>query len=559
MTESLDFIGVSFTFDSLSATILHNLTARFPRGFTGIVGANGVGKSTLLALAVGDLTPQSGQIHRPRYALYCPQRTDTPPDHLTNLLTADDAHAGALRARLGIQSDYLDRWPTLSHGERKRAQIATALWLQPDALAIDEPSNHIDTPTRDLLLTELKTYRGIGLIVSHDRSLLNALCRQCLFLEAGHTTLRPGNYTQGHAQAQADNLRAKTLREQAKTHLKRLQAEESKRREVSASEHKRRSKRGIAPKDSDSRARINLARVTDSKAGAPQRQLAGRIDHSQSRLQAIHVKKEARLSLWLPESRSRMNALLRLPAGEILLTFLPPFPQEEGCGEDVLASASKHPISHDSPLPSSNPGLRTLDSGLCPHTRTLSFPHLTIKPDSRIAITGPNGAGKSTLIRHILTQLLIPKHKTLYIPQEIPAAAAQSLLKTIHTLPNDQLTHLLNVISQLGSDPKRLLQTQNPSPGETRKLLLALGVAQACHLIIMDEPTNHLDLPSIQCLESALTESPSALLLVSHDHPFLQRTTQTTWHIHPTNKQDKHPNTRLTITQTTPLPPLSDF
>jgi macrolide transport system ATP-binding/permease protein len=521
MTESLDFIGVSFTFDSLATPIIQNLTARFPRGFTGIVGANGVGKSTLLALATGLLTPQSGQIHRPRHALYCPQRTDAPPDHLADLLTTDDAHAGALRSRLGIQSDHLTRWPTLSHGERKRAQIATALWLQPDALAIDEPSNHIDTPTRDLLLAELKNYRGIGLLVSHDRTLLDTLCRQCLFLESGHATLRPGGYTQGLAQAQANNDRARALRDQAKSNLKRLQAEESKRREITAKEHKTRSKHGLAPKDFDSRGRINLARVTDSKSGAPLRQLQGRIDQSESRLDGIHVKKETRLSLWLPESKSRMDALLRLSAGQIPLTGCP------GSNSDQT-----HDCSDLSPALAS--------------ARTLSFPDLTLKPDSRTAVTGPNGSGKSTLIRHILTELLIPRDKTLYIPQEIPAQHAQSLLKTIHTLPHEKLTRLLNVISQLGSDPKRILQTQNPSPGETRKLLLALGVAQAANLIIMDEPTNHLDLPSIQCLESALAESPCALVLVSHDQHFLQRTTYTTWHIQPI---DKHQNTQLIITQ----------
>ena len=87
----------------------------------------------------------------------------------------------------------------------------------------------------------------------------------------------------------------------------------------------------------------------------------------------------------------------------------------------------------------------------------------------------------------------------------------------------------MTVVSGLGSEPKRLLRTKAPSPGETRKLLLALGVVREPWLIIMDEPTNHLDLPSIELLEQALGQCPCGLLLVSHDRSFLRATTQREW------------------------------
>ena len=74
------------------------------------------------------------------------------------------------------------RWPTLSHGERKRAQIAVALWQQPDVLLLDEPTNHIDITAHELLIEALTSFRGIGLLVSHDRDLLDLLCQQCIFL-----------------------------------------------------------------------------------------------------------------------------------------------------------------------------------------------------------------------------------------------------------------------------------------------------------------------------------------------------------------------------------------
>jgi ATPase subunit of ABC transporter with duplicated ATPase domains len=89
----------------------------------------------------------------------------------------------------------------------------------------------------------------------------------------------------------------------------------------------------------------------------------------------------------------------------------------------------------------------------------------------------------------------------------------------------------MTIISRLGSRPQRLLESVAPSPGETRKLLLALGMTRLPYLIVMDEPTNHMDLPSIECLEAALVNCPCALLLVSHDQRFLEKLTQIRWHL----------------------------
>jgi ATPase subunit of ABC transporter with duplicated ATPase domains len=76
-----------------------------------------------------------------------------------------------------------------------------------------------------------------------------------------------------------------------------------------------------------------------------------------------------------------------------------------------------------------------------------------------------------------------------------------------------------------------LLSRIEPSPGEIRKLLLALGMTDEPYLIIMDEPTNHMDLQSIECLENALADCPCALMLVSHDTYFLQKLTSINWTI----------------------------
>ena len=122
---------------------------------------------------------------------------------LEAFLEDDDGQAYALRGRLGIECDFLARWPTLSHGERKRAQIGTALWQAPSVLTIDEPTNHIDGDARALLLESLKRFRGVGIIVSHDRELLDELCRHTLWLD-GQPKLIPGGYSKAKEQRALD-------------------------------------------------------------------------------------------------------------------------------------------------------------------------------------------------------------------------------------------------------------------------------------------------------------------------------------------------------------------
>jgi ATPase subunit of ABC transporter with duplicated ATPase domains len=156
-----------------------------------------------------------------------------------------------------------------------------------------------------------------------------------------------------------------------------------------------------------------------------------------------------------------------------------------------------------------------------------------MNPEDRIALTGRNGAGKSTLLQRIVGSVNVSEERLTYVPQEIERNASKEILGRARSLPKDKLGVMMNVVSRLGSRPERLLESEEPSPGETRKLLLALGMAYTPHLIIMDEPTNHMDLPAIQCLEDALDECPCGLLLVSHDRLFLERLTRIRWDITP--------------------------
>ncbi len=483
----LEFHDVTFFYPSAAAAVFEALSVRLGTGWTGLIGPNGAGKTTLLRLACGELAPTRGSIRLPETMIYCPQRTDEAPDEFESFIEATDAKACALRGQLGIGADWPGRWDTLSHGERKRAQIAAALWQKPRLLAVDEPTNHIDLPARRLLGEALRSFRGVGLLVSHDRELLDTLCRRCLFVEPPAAVLRPGGYTQAAAQAEADHAAARRAREQARRELARLRREAARRRRGASRSQRMRSKRGLAVKDHDARQRINQARVTgkDGQAGRLLRQMDGRLEQAAEMLDSTRVKKQRRLGIDMRAARSRRDFLFRLPAGSIDL----------GGG------------------------------------RRLAFPALCMAPPDRVALVGPNGGGKSTLLRHLVARLDLPAGKLVYLPQEVDRAEGRRVIAAVRRLPGDRLGDVMSVVGCLGSEPQRLMETDQPSPGEMRKIMLALGVARRPHLIVMDEPTNHLDLPSIECLEDALAEVPCGLLLVSHDLRFLRRLTRTRWEV----------------------------
>lgn len=483
----LAFHHVTFTHNGAISPLLEDMSAHFPQGWTGIVGPNGAGKTTVLHLAAGDLSPQYGTIRRPERMVFCPQRTDDAPALLPQFLAEMDADACVLRGRLRVGEDWTERWSTLSHGERKRAQIAVALWQQPDVLLIDEPTNHIDLAARALLAEALTAFHGIGLLVSHDRELLDLLCSQCLFLDPPQADMRPGGYTNAANEARREEESLLAERKMVKHQLGRISAESQRRHAEAAGADRKKSKRKLARGDSDGRAKLDRVRVSgkDGQAGRFANQLDGRVAQTQERLSSLEVKKRYTANFWLEGSTSPRDRLFTIPGGTL-----------------------------------------DLDGA-----RRLVFPELTMFRHDRIAITGANGLGKSTLIRHILDHLTVPDEHLIYLPQEIDLARTREIMASVQQLSHEQLGLAMTVVSGLGSRPERLLQHLDASPGELRKVLLALGVIRRPHLIIMDEPTNHLDLPAIESLEHELNDCPCGLLLVSHDLRFLSRITQTRWHL----------------------------
>ncbi|MFC1764530.1 ATP-binding cassette domain-containing protein [Planctomycetota bacterium] len=494
--QQLLFNSVSFNYDTLSDPIFNLFSLRLGRGFAGVVGPNGSGKSTLLKLAAGELVPQQGDIHSPGHARYCAQRTDHPPKALSHFMNATDPPACRIKGQLRLDTNWLQRWETLSHGERKRAQIAVALWQDPHVLAIDEPSNHMDEEGRLLLLEALRTYSGIGLIVSHDRVLLDTLCVQTLWIDPPTLLLRPGGYSKSKALNEADRKQHRHTRDQLKQRLGRLQGAKTHQQKDVSQSKKRNSKRGLQRRDSDQRAKRDLARLT-GKDGQPGR-----------KLKRLAVK-ETRLHAALAQTQVQKDSSYKIA-----------LVGEHYRGDTLVTMESN-----------------TLHLGEC---KRLDLPELTVRPHDRIGLVGPNGAGKSTLIRHIVARLDLPPDRTIYLPQEIAADEASKITTEARRLSKSMLGELMTFVGCLGSKPQRLLETECPSPGEMRKLLLALGMLRSPYVIIMDEPTNHLDLPSIEAMERALQACNCALLLVSHDREFLCHLTTTTWNFSQQDRDREH-------------------
>jgi macrolide transport system ATP-binding/permease protein len=473
----------AFSYGSDAEPIFDHFTAHFPQGFTGIVGANGAGKSTLLRIITGQLKPTAGFREGPLTAAYCAQRTDTPPESLVAFLEDWDAETCRLKSRLDVPFDAHERWTTLSHGERKRVQIAQALWQSPSILAIDEPTNHIDAPARALLIDALRAFTGIGILVSHDRELLDALCDRCVWLEPPKAQIYVGGISEALSQRQQDAETALATRSKLVAAHRHLRGAAMVRREQASREHQRRSKRQLSKKDSDARDKINRARVTDGNAGSQLRQVSGRLAQLEAALADTEVAKTHSTGIWLGSAISQRNAVLSLPPGNLTISA----------------------------------------------ERSIEWPTIHIGPQQRIAITGSNGVGKSTLLEHWLSRINLPPEHIIFLPQEITSSAAKDMLETCRALPNEALGQVMNIVSRLNSRPERLLNTQEPSPGEVRKLAIGLGILGTPQVIVMDEPTNHLDLPSIEALEGALRDVPCALLMVSHDERFIEAVGAQRW------------------------------
>ena len=456
-------------------------------GWTGLVGANGSGKTTLLRLLAGELTPAGGRVVRDPGDLSlvtCPQTVDVCGPEIERLAAAADQH---LHNRLALDPAALARWPTLSPGERKRWQIGAALAAAPDILLLDEPTNHLDAEGRALLLAALRRFTGIGLLVSHDRALLDQLTTATLRIHRGAVRRWPGSYSAARASWEAERA-----------------AHNAERGALQATGRALTRRIGDARRD---RAAVEVQR----SAG---RRMKNRLDHD-----ATGVLADARVA----GAERMLGRRVHLLRGELArnAAALAGTDHDRERGAGVTLTGERAPKQHilAIDLPELRAGPR----------RLLGPVRLALARDARVLLAGRNGAGKSTLLRALIAGARCPRDRILEVPQDMSPETCAELLDDLRRTDADERGRVLTRLDALGVDPRALLASPCPSPGEARKLLLARGLARGAWALVLDEPGNHLDLPSIERLEATLADYPGAILLVTHDAALAGRVTTSTW------------------------------
>jgi len=482
----LQLDGVAFAFGDADG-LFRGVSLSLEPGWTGIVGPNGGGKSTLLRLLAGQLRPSAGVRigPPPEDVVLCPQRVDEPTPEVHQLAASLERRALRWQGHLGLEPQQLERWESLSPGERRRWQLGGALACEPEALLLDEPTNHVDSAARERILAALRRYRGVGVLVSHDRALLDELVEAVAWLEDGELRVYRGGYAEARAQRERERDSARSLQDGLRAQKRALDRRLAEERRVSEA-----ATQGIGarhrikgPRDSDARGALAKGRVIQAA-----KTLSQRVTGTVSARERVE--------------RALEGTFVRKPLGRSLFVGFEPSPK----GRLVTLTRAAIP------------------SEQLPVLRDVS---VVIERDTRLHLRGPNGAGKSTLLRALRDASGLPAERLLWLPQDRDARDAAALLRDVHALSNTDRGRVFEVLAALGTPPEALLRTPLPTPGEAKKLELALGLARDVWLVMLDEPTNHLDLPSVELLSAALVGYPGALVLATHDDAFAAATCRT--------------------------------
>ena len=518
---SIQITKLNFSYPSSNSNLFDDFSLQIYDGWTCIAGSNGCGKSTLLKLIAGILMPDSGKIsigknNAPNVldgsVVYCEQETAEIPENLYAAFWSDENDVRQFFSRLKINEEMLERYDSLSGGEKKRIQIACALSEKPDVLLLDEPTNHLDAQTVSLISETLADFSGMGIMVSHDRNFSDSLCTRTIYLfneahsfAGGRNCISYESFPCGLTKAlelknqNAENSRGEWERLNSKAASEkqrsaRLEAENQKSKS-------RLSKKSLDPHDHDAKRKLDVARIggKDRSTGDAKARLETQIRQTESERDGI--KKSLRRKEGFSLSETDFARSINIDECQISVS-----------GNDSAG------------------------------TYTLKIPHLEIKRGMKIALTGQNGSGKTLFIRHLISNLEKDGRKSelLYLPQEISDEERKKIIREFYTLDENERGEVLSTLFRLGSDVERLnhpqlgnsdfsetedFQNMDLSPGEFRKLMISLAVQKPLSLLILDEPTNHMDITSVLALENALSSLDCAMIVVSHDRAFLEKIT----------------------------------
>ncbi|MFN4292217.1 MAG: ATP-binding cassette domain-containing protein [Permianibacter sp.] len=473
----------------------------------GLIGANGCGKTSLLLLLRGEISPDAGELQLPSNLRLAWAEQETPAiersaldyvidgdrelrDTERELAAAEEAHDGMAIGRLHGKLDAIDAYrapvraaqllvglgfPPDSHnnpirsfsgGWRMRLNLAQALMTRSDLLLLDEPTNHLDLDAVIWLEDFLRRWPGTLIVISHDREFLDGICSHIVHVEQQTLNKYSGNYSSFEKQ------RAERL-SQAQQAFAKQQAQ-----------------------------RAHLQSFVDRFKAK-----ASKAKQAQSRMKALE-----KLTLSAPIDR------------DSAIEF--EFPAPEKMPSPMLSCRD---VSLGYPLPDGS------------NKTVLKNVKLTLMAGHRIGLLGRNGAGKSTFIRFLANELKPLSGERQDGHQLRIGYFAQHTLESLrldqsplwHLRQLDPLVpeqNLRNFLGGFGFQGERALSPVAPfSGGEKARVALALLVWQKPHLLLLDEPTNHLDIDMRETLTEALQSFEGALVLVSHDRHLLRATCDEFW------------------------------
>jgi ABC transport system ATP-binding/permease protein len=454
--------------------LLEGINLQIERGeWVGLLGRNGMGKSTLLKLVNGELEPQTGVISRQQglRSAYLPQEV---PQGLTGIVAeivasgldsaaAESSSDGHWQSQLQVEQvisrmllDPAAQFELLSAGMKRRVLLARGLVRNPELLLLDEPTNHLDLEAINWLEDFLKRWGGTLLFVTHDRVFLQKLTTRIVELDRGRLFDWNCSYS---------------------TFLARKEALLSAEQELNANFDKK-----LAQEEQWIRKGIEARRT-----------------RNEGRVRALKRLRELRQERREKPGKVRIQIQADQRSGRVVIE-----------AEKVSYGFGKHPL------------IKNFST--------------TIQRGDKLGIVGPNGSGKTTLLRLLIGELT-PQTGSVEYGTNLEIAYFDQLraqldenLSILENVAQGSETVSINgksrnIYGYLEDFLFTRDRVQAPisalSGGERNRLLLARIFARPANLLVLDEPTNDLDLETLETLEDLLLDYSGTLLLVSHDRAFL--------------------------------------